>query len=232
LVLHGDGHRHRLLISRRGILRSFAGLVCGSAVPKDRGARFSFGLTSVFLDDDMTLLSSLQSYLQDQLERSVALVKRRTQQEIWVMLLSGQLDAAWICDFPYVQFQNRVALLAAPLYRHQPLYDCCCSLLRAVAPDHHMRSVGRSAARMLLGGMRSDLPPYECIISRGKYGHDHAPRFHRHRTAKPRVDHSVIVWSACCSRSGRARRSRTCDRNPGGRSELAERGVSGSRTRE
>jgi phosphonate transport system substrate-binding protein len=35
------------------------------------------------------------------------------------MLLTGQLDAAWICGFPYVQY--RLALVAVPLYRHQPL---------------------------------------------------------------------------------------------------------------
>jgi phosphonate transport system substrate-binding protein len=39
------------------------------------------------------------------------------------MLLSGQLDAAWICDDPYVQHQDQLALLAVPLYRHEPLYQ-------------------------------------------------------------------------------------------------------------
>ena len=39
------------------------------------------------------------------------------------MLLSGQLDAAWICDDPYVQHEDQFALLAVPLYRHEPLYQ-------------------------------------------------------------------------------------------------------------
>ena len=39
------------------------------------------------------------------------------------MLLSGQLDAAWICDDPYVQHEDQLALLAVPLYRHEPLYQ-------------------------------------------------------------------------------------------------------------
>ena len=39
------------------------------------------------------------------------------------MLLSGQLDAAWVCDDPYVQHEEQLALLAVPLYRHEPLYQ-------------------------------------------------------------------------------------------------------------
>ena len=39
------------------------------------------------------------------------------------MLLSGQLDAAWVCDDPYVQHEDQFALLAVPLYRHEPLYQ-------------------------------------------------------------------------------------------------------------
>ena len=30
------------------------------------------------------------------------------------MLLSGQLDAAWVCDDPYVQHEDQLALLAVP----------------------------------------------------------------------------------------------------------------------
>ena len=39
------------------------------------------------------------------------------------MLLSGQLDAAWVCDDPYVQHEDQLALLAVPLYRNEPLYQ-------------------------------------------------------------------------------------------------------------
>ena len=39
------------------------------------------------------------------------------------MLLSGQLDAAWVCDDPYVQHEDQFALLAVPLYRNEPLYQ-------------------------------------------------------------------------------------------------------------
>ena len=83
----------------------------------------SFGLNPLFLDSDIELLAMLEKYLVQKLVRPVMLVKRRTYQEITAMLLSGQLDAAWICDDPYVQHQSQLALLAVPLYRNEPLYQ-------------------------------------------------------------------------------------------------------------
>jgi phosphonate transport system substrate-binding protein len=83
----------------------------------------SIGLNPLFLDSDIQLLSLLQTYLAERLGRPVQLLKRRTYQEITALLLSGQLDAAWICDDPYVQHEDQLALLAVPLYRHEPLYQ-------------------------------------------------------------------------------------------------------------
>ncbi len=83
----------------------------------------SIGLNPLFLDSDVQLLSLLQSYLAERLGRSVQLIKRRTYQEITALLLSGQLDAAWVCDDPYVQHEDQLELLAVPLYRHEPLYQ-------------------------------------------------------------------------------------------------------------
>ena len=83
----------------------------------------SIGLNPLFLDSDIELLSLLQTYLAAQLARPVQLIKRRTYQEITALLLSGQLDAAWVCDDPYVQHEDQLALLAVPLYRNEPLYQ-------------------------------------------------------------------------------------------------------------
>lgn len=83
----------------------------------------NIGLNPLFLDSDIELLSLLQTYLAAQLARPVQLIKRRTYQEITALLLSGQLDAAWVCDDPYVQHEDQFALLAVPLYRHEPLYE-------------------------------------------------------------------------------------------------------------
>ena len=126
-MMCGHEQRHLFRFSRRTILCGFAGL-SGHArraggtwpVPTHGKAEFSLGLTPVFLDNDMRLLSLLQRYLGQQLDRPVRLVRQRTYRETLVMLLAGQLDAAWISDFLYVQYQDRLALLGVPLYRHQP----------------------------------------------------------------------------------------------------------------
>jgi phosphonate transport system substrate-binding protein len=118
---YGHRDRHRFWTSRRAILCGFAGVVGASVARANGEASFSFGLTPVFLDNNMPLLSLLQEYLSQQLDRPIVLVKRRTYREISMMLLAGQLDAAWICDFPYVQYQDRLTLLAVPLYKDQPL---------------------------------------------------------------------------------------------------------------
>jgi phosphonate transport system substrate-binding protein len=102
------------------VLRGLAGLAGVSAIPANGEAGFSFGLTPVVLDNTEGLLEALQDYLTQQLERPVALVKRRSQRETLEMLLSGQLGAAWICDLPYVQNQDSLTVLAVPMYRGRP----------------------------------------------------------------------------------------------------------------
>ncbi len=82
-----------------------------------------FGLTPVFLSSDLELLTQLRAYLSSALDRPVTLISRRTYQEITALLLSGQLDAAWICGYPYIQYRDRLSLLAVPLWRGRPLYQ-------------------------------------------------------------------------------------------------------------
>ena len=84
---------------------------------------FKFGLTPVLLDSDIALLDQVQVYLEEALGSPVDLVKRRTYQEITALLLSGELDAAWICGFPFVQHWDRLSLVVVPLYHRQPLYQ-------------------------------------------------------------------------------------------------------------
>jgi phosphonate transport system substrate-binding protein len=69
------------------------------------------------------LLSALKTYLETATGRSVKLVLRRTYQEITTLLVSSQLDAAWICGYPFVAFRDRLDLLAAPIWRGKPLYQ-------------------------------------------------------------------------------------------------------------
>ena len=81
-----------------------------------------FGLTPVFLTSDLELLGNLTVYLKRALSRDVQLVTRRTYQEITALLLTGQLDAAWICGYPFVQYRAQLDLVAVPVWRGQPLY--------------------------------------------------------------------------------------------------------------
>jgi phosphonate transport system substrate-binding protein len=82
----------------------------------------SFGLTPVFLSNDLDLTDRLASYLSRSCSANVQLVTRRTYQEITALLVSGQLDAAWICGYPYVVYRNDLELVAVPVWRGEPLY--------------------------------------------------------------------------------------------------------------
>ncbi len=83
----------------------------------------ALGLTPVFLTNDLELLSALKAYLETAVGRSIKLVLRRTYEDITTLLVSSQLDAAWICGYPYVAFRDRLDLLAAPVWRGRPLYQ-------------------------------------------------------------------------------------------------------------
>lgn len=82
-----------------------------------------FGLTPVFLSSDLELLTRLRGYLSSALGRPVTLVMRRTYQEITALLVSGQLDAAWICGYPFIKYRPQLSLLAVPVWRGRPLYQ-------------------------------------------------------------------------------------------------------------
>ncbi|HUL08722.1 MAG TPA: PhnD/SsuA/transferrin family substrate-binding protein [Candidatus Acidoferrum sp.] len=113
----------RSAFTRRQAVAGVASLAAASAArPLRAQSPVYFGLTPVFLDSDIKLLAALESYLADRLRRPVSLVKRRTYQEITAMLLSEQLDAAWICGFPLVQHADQLALVAVPVWQGQPLY--------------------------------------------------------------------------------------------------------------
>jgi hypothetical protein len=86
-----DADRHRIVVSRRAVLVRFPGISTGLSFIESSESGFSFGLTPVFLDNDMRFLILFEGYLTRRLDRPVALVKRRSQRETIEMLLSGQL---------------------------------------------------------------------------------------------------------------------------------------------
>ncbi len=118
--------RHAGRFSRRDVLATGAAMA-GVALSTMRSGladqRFRFGLTPVFLSNDLELLTKLKRYLARQLGREVDLVQRRTYEEITSLLVSGQLDAAWICGFPFVAYRSELSLVAVPVWRGRPLYQ-------------------------------------------------------------------------------------------------------------
>ncbi len=115
-----------MMISRRGLIANLGTLVLGN-LPRQAMAGGSvalrFGLTPVLLTSDLDLLDHLGAYLQSASGRPVQLVTRRTYQEITTLLVSGQLDGAWICGYPFVQYRSQLELLAVPIWRAKPLYQ-------------------------------------------------------------------------------------------------------------
>lgn len=104
-------------------------LICGAvglASFRDAFAQnepFKFGLTPVFLSNDLELLGHLRSYLASRIGGPVELVSRRTYQEITALLVSGQIHGAWICGYPYVQYKEDLDLVATPVWHGKPLYQ-------------------------------------------------------------------------------------------------------------
>lgn len=96
------------------------------------------GLTPVFLDDQWTFLESWRAYLAQRLQRPVVFVQRGSYREIVDLLNHNQLDAAWLCGFPFVRYERNLKLLAVPLFQGQPLYR---SYLIVPATDTRTKSL-------------------------------------------------------------------------------------------
>ncbi len=112
-------------IVRRRFLTGAAAVLTLAATRRARAAEspLRLGLTPVFLINDLQLLSELKGYLNRACGQPVELVLRRTYQEITALLVSQRLDAAWICGYPFVQFEDRLRLLAVPVWRERTLYQ-------------------------------------------------------------------------------------------------------------
>jgi phosphonate transport system substrate-binding protein len=85
-------------------------------------APLQIGTTPVILDEQIGLLARWQRYLEERLDRTVRFVQRGSYREIMDLLLNDSIDVAWVCGYPYVTFQDRLRLLAVPLYQQKPLY--------------------------------------------------------------------------------------------------------------
>lgn len=110
--------------NRRAALAYGAAGALASALPAladEESIRFA--LTPVLLTSDLDLLDHLKGYLEQTTGRTVQLITRRTYQEITALLISAQVDGAWLCGFPFVQHRTQLKLLAVPVWRGKPLYQ-------------------------------------------------------------------------------------------------------------
>lgn len=127
--------------TRRAALRLAGGVAICAAMAARSMAQphetIRFGLTPVFLTNDLELLNALQAYLETETGYSVELITRRTYQEVTALLVSGQLDAAWICGYPFVQFRDELQLVSVPQWNGKPYYQ---SYL-IVSADRHASSL-------------------------------------------------------------------------------------------
>ena len=111
--------RRFLSLSAGALATAFVGRRAAVASESDN---VRFGLTPVLLTSDLNLLDLLKSYLEKSTGRPVELVTRRTYQEISALLISSQLDGAWICSPPFLTYQAQLELLAVPIWNGKPLY--------------------------------------------------------------------------------------------------------------
>jgi phosphonate transport system substrate-binding protein len=114
-------------MNRRKVIGLLAASSASLALPAigrtEEDKVFKFGLTPVFLVNDLELLDHLRGYLASRMDVPVELVTRRTYQEITALLVSGQLQSAWICGYPFVAFRSQLDLVATPSWRGRPLYQ-------------------------------------------------------------------------------------------------------------
>ena len=111
-------------MNRRDIILGATGLFALAPIKgAAKAEQFRLGLTPVFLNNDREILSASKSYLEAQMEREVEFVQRRTYEEITNLLLVGDLDAAWICGFPFLKYRSDLALVAVPVWRGASLYQ-------------------------------------------------------------------------------------------------------------
>ncbi len=82
-----------------------------------------FGTTPVFLDDQVGFLARWAAYLSAAVGMPVEFVSRRSYRDIMGLLRSQELEAAWICGFPWVMNRNELRGLSIPLYQGQAVYQ-------------------------------------------------------------------------------------------------------------
>lgn len=84
---------------------------------------YRIGLTPVMLTDRTSFLKDWQHYFEKRLGVSVTFIQRQTYREVVDLLLGGELDAAWLCGYPYVVHKKDFELLTVPVFKGEPYYQ-------------------------------------------------------------------------------------------------------------
>jgi len=111
------------------------GLALVGARARAAAPRLRIGLTAVILADQAAFLARWSEYLSLRVGLPVVFAARESYQAILDLLFSDQLDAAWICGYPYVRHQAQLQLLAVPIYQGKPLYQAYLIRSRGGAPE-------------------------------------------------------------------------------------------------
>lgn len=112
-------------MQRRTLLQTMLSPTFYGALPHAAAdpTQMRIGLTPVILADQLAFLSRWGRYLSARMDCNVSFVARESYQNILELLSSGQVDAAWICGYPFVRFESELALLNVPLYLGNPTYQ-------------------------------------------------------------------------------------------------------------
>ncbi|AKH22246.1 hypothetical protein AAY24_12175 [Sedimenticola thiotaurini] len=99
-----------------------SGLLVAEGLLADGEEGYRIGLTPVILTDQTSFLKRWEAYLAHHLKTPVKFVQRQTYKEVTDLLLDGDLDAAWLCGYPYVRNREKLKLLGVPLFNGNPFY--------------------------------------------------------------------------------------------------------------
>jgi phosphonate transport system substrate-binding protein len=124
----GETHmkrRHLLVTGAGACAGAWAGspaAAAGLAPGSSGSSTLRFGTTPVFLDDQVGFLARWGAYLSAAVGTPVQFVQRRSYRDIMGLLRSQEIEAAWICGFPWVVNKRELRGLSIPLYEGAPLY--------------------------------------------------------------------------------------------------------------
>lgn len=111
---------------RRDTLLKAAAAACFSPAlvrAATSASKLRFGLTAVILADQAAFLARWSDYLSRRIGAKVEFAVRDAYQAILEPLFGRELDAAWICGYPFVRYEAQLRLLAVPVYQGLPRYQ-------------------------------------------------------------------------------------------------------------